>query len=91
MDKQEVASRINRIFVDAFEIAPERITPEAHIFTDLGLDSLDIAELMMSLQEAFSIQIRDGEEVRAVRTVDELCDFILKTVEKPPAPCESGT
>jgi acyl carrier protein len=87
MDKQETAARIAKIFVEDFEIAPEKITPDAHIFTDLGLDSLDIVELMVALQKAFAIQIQDGEEVRAIRTVNDLCNFVLKTVGNSTAAC----
>ena len=82
MDKQTVVSRVAAIFETDFEIAPDRLTPEAHLFTDLGLDSLDMVELMVALQKAFSVQIQDSDEVRAIRTLDDLHNFVLKTIEK---------
>jgi acyl carrier protein len=94
MDKQEVAARIAKIFEEDFEIEPEKLVPEAHIFTDLGLDSIDMVELMIALQKAFTIQIQDSEEARAIRTLDQLCDFVLKIIENPspqPPPTDSAT
>jgi len=88
MDKQEIVSRINGIFTDEFEIPPEKITPEANIVTDLGLDSLDIVELMIRLQQIFTVQIQDSDEVRAIRTMGQLYEFVFKTVEKPAPACE---
>ena len=82
MDKQTIVSRVATIFETDFEIAPERLTPETHLFTDLGLDSLDMVELMVALQKAFGVQIQDSEEVRAIRTMDDLHAFVLKTVEQ---------
>jgi acyl carrier protein len=90
MEKQEAVARITKIFVEDFEIAPEKLTPDAHIFTDLGLDSLDIVELMVALQKAFAIHIQDGEEVRSIRSLNDLYDFVLKTVENPPAACATN-
>jgi acyl carrier protein len=90
MDKQEAAARIAKIFVEDFEIDPVKLLPEAHIFTDLGLDSLDIVELMVALQKAFAIQIQDGDEVRAIRTLNDLCDFVIRTVENPTTACNQA-
>jgi acyl carrier protein len=89
VDKQDIASKINAIFAEDFEIDPERLTPETEIFTELGLDSLDMVELMVALQKAFSIQIQDGEEVRAIRTMDDLYGFVIQCIAKP-SECESG-
>ena len=82
MDKQEVIDRIAKIFEEDFEVAPERLTPEAHLFQDLGLDSLDIVEMMVALQKAFGIQLRDSDEARAIRTLNDLYEFVLVEINK---------
>ena len=82
MDKPQVAARIAKIFEEEFEVAPERLTPEAHLFQDLGLDSLDIVEMMVALQKAFGIQLRDSDEARAIRTLNDLHDFVLNEIKK---------
>ncbi|MBF0387199.1 MAG: acyl carrier protein [Candidatus Omnitrophica bacterium] len=76
MTKEEVISKTNEVFEKSFEIAPERLKPEAHIFNDLGLDSLDIVDLVVGLQQKFAVTIRDDERVRNIRTLGDVYDFI---------------
>ena len=82
MDKQQANSRIATIFEKEFEVAPDRLLPEAHLFQDLGLDSIDIVEMIGALQKEFGIQLRDSEEARAIRTLGNLQDFVFNEIEK---------
>ena len=77
MDDQEVIDKINGVFEDTFEIDREKIHPDAHIFTDLGLDSLDIVDLVAALQKSFGVNIRNEEEVRNIRTLQDIYNFII--------------
>jgi acyl carrier protein len=54
------------------------LTPEKEFFKDLGLDSLDMVELMISLQRKFGIQLRQNEEIKKVRTLNDIYDFFEK-------------
>jgi len=76
MSKQEIVDKTNKVFEEAFEIEPGRLKPDAHIFTDLGLDSLDIVDLVVELQKAFGVKIRDEQDVREIRTLQDIYDFI---------------
>jgi acyl carrier protein len=76
MTKEEVIHKTNEVFEKSFEIAPDRLKPEAHIFNDLGLDSLDIVDLVVALQKQFSVTIRDDERVRSIRTLGDVYNFI---------------
>jgi len=77
MTEEEVIVKVNKVFEDYFEIEKERLTPEAHIFTDLGLDSLDIVDLVVALQESFGVNIRSEEKVRDIRVLQDIYNFIL--------------
>ena len=77
MTDQEIIDTINSVFIDTFEIEEEKVKPEAHIFTDLGLDSLDIVDLVAALQKSFGVKIRNEEEVRNIRTMQDVYDFII--------------
>ena len=77
MTDQEIINTINSVFIDTFEIEEEKISPEAHIFTDLGLDSLDIVDLVAALQKSFGVKIRNEEEVRNIRTMQDIYNFII--------------
>jgi acyl carrier protein len=83
MIDQEIINKINKVFEESFEIEKERLVPEAHIFTDLGLDSLDIVDLIVALQNAFGVKIRNEEKVRDIRTLQDIYQFIssLKSEE----------
>lgn len=78
MTEQEIIDLTNSIFVEAFEIEPEKLKPEAKIFEDLALDSLDIVELVVGLQKKFGVRIRDNEKLREIRTLRDVHNFILE-------------
>ena len=77
----EVVRMVNEVFVEEFELDESELKPEANIFTDLGLDSLDTVDLIVALQKKFDVQIRGDEHVREIRTLQSLYDFIVKTRE----------
>jgi acyl carrier protein len=76
MTEQEIIDKTNKVFEESFEIETNRLTPEAHIFTDLGLDSLDIVDLIVALQSSFDVKIRNEEKVREIRTLQDIYTFI---------------
>ena len=82
MTEQEIIDITNKVFEDSFEIEPERLQPEAHIFTDLGLDSLDIVDLVVALQKGFGVNIRNEEQVRDIRTLQDIYRFIASVKER---------
>lgn len=77
MTEREVVDITNKVFEESFEIEKEKLQPQAHIFNDLGLDSLDIVDLVVALQESFGVKIRNEEKVRNIRTLQDIYDFIL--------------
>ncbi len=76
MTEQEIIDKTNKVFEEAFEIEKEQLVPQAHIFTDLGLDSLDIVDLIVALQNSFGVKIRNEEKVRDIRTLQDIYQFI---------------
>ena len=78
MEKQELIDAINKTFIDNLEVEEELLKPEAGLFTDLGLDSLDMVDLMVGLQRKFKISLRQTEEMRKIITLQDLYDFIAE-------------
>lgn len=78
MTEAEIITRTNAVFEESFEIEPERLQPDAHIFTDLGLDSLDIVDLIVALQTAFGVKIRTADKVKEIRTLGDVYRFIAE-------------
>ena len=72
----DVVTMTNEVFVESFESDPNALVPDANIFDDLGLDSLDIVDLVVALQKKFGVQIRSDERVRDIRTLGDIYRFI---------------
>ena len=84
MTREEIIEQVNGVFVDQFEIEPVKLTPEAQLFTDLGLDSLDIVDLLVELHKTFGVALRHNAEVRNVRTLGDVYDFLEKYAREHP-------
>ena len=82
MTEQEIIEITNRVFEESFELEKEKLKPEAHIFTDLGLDSLDIVDLVAALQKNFGVNMRNEEEIRNIRTLQDVYNFISAIKER---------
>ncbi|WP_208863131.1 MULTISPECIES: acyl carrier protein [Caballeronia] len=67
----EILERIRAIFKENFGIEPERVTPQAHLFEELDLDSIDAVDLAIKLQEMTGRRIKP-EEFKSVRTVGDV-------------------
>lgn len=76
MVKERIIERVNEVFVEDFELEPEQLQPEANLFTELGLDSLDVVDLVVALQKKFDVTIRDDERIRDIRTLADLYAFL---------------
>ena len=76
MAEEKIITMVNEVFIDSFEIEPGQLTPSANVFNDLGLDSLDVVDLVVALQKKFQVTIRDDERVRNIRTLGDIHDFI---------------
>jgi acyl carrier protein len=69
---------VRRALVDQLNIAEDEVTLEAEINEDLGADSLDAVELIMSLEEEFGLTIEtdDASDIKTVGDVVELIDSL---------------
>ena len=70
-----ILEKIQKALAEQFEVAPETITVETDIINDLGADSLDLVELIMTLEEEYDITITD-ESVYENKTVGDIVKFI---------------
>lgn len=58
-----------------FEIDPSEITPDTNLIDDIGADSLDVVELIMSLEDIYGLSISDDDAANLV-TVGKIVDYI---------------
>ena len=71
-----VEEKVKEIIVDQLGVDEKQVNSEASFIDDLGADSLDTVELVMSLEEEFDIEIPD-EEAEKITTVKQAIDYIL--------------
>ena len=72
---QTTMEKIRAILAAQLDIDEDKIGPNTSIADDLGADSLDVVELMMSIEEEFGISI-DEEDVRTFKTVGDVIGYI---------------
>ena len=75
MTREEIIKAVNQTFVEMLEIPEEELSPEKEFFKDMGLDRLDMVDLMIGLQRKFGISLRQNEEIRKVVTLGDVYDF----------------
>ena len=68
MTDNQILDELRVILAEAFEIDPLRVTPDAHLFDELDLDSIDAVDLAIKLQQMTGKRIRP-DEFKSVRTV----------------------
>lgn len=70
-----VFEKIRNILADQLDVDENNVTLDALIADDLGADSLDVVDLLMSIEDEFEIEIPD-EEIENIKTVGNLVNYI---------------
>ncbi len=77
MTREEVFAQVKAILVETLSVDEDKVTEDARFQEDLETDSLDLVELVMTMEEKFGIKIRD-EEAAEIKTVGDAVDFVIK-------------
>ncbi len=67
--------RLKKIIAEQLSVSEDEVTPAANFIDDLNADSLDLVELIMSLEEEFNVKISD-EDAEKIRTVQDAMDYL---------------
>jgi len=70
-----IFDKIKEVLAEQFELEPDTITRDTDLLSDLGADSLDLVELIMTLEEEYGINATD-ESIYEHKTVGEITDYI---------------
>lgn len=74
-----VEEKVKNIIVEQLGVDMESVTPEASFIDDLGADSLDIVELVMTMEEEFDLEIPD-EDAEKIKSVNDVVNYIKSKV-----------
>lgn len=72
---QDVSKRVAQILIEKLGIAESEITPDANLVKDLGIDSLDYAEIVMDFEQTFDIKIPD-DDAEKLSTIGNAVKYI---------------
>jgi acyl carrier protein len=72
---QSSEDRLKKIIADQLSVNEDDVVPEASFIEDLNADSLDLVELIMSLEEEFGVKISD-EDAAKIQTVQDAMDYL---------------
>ena len=78
----EILAHLQVVLSDLFELKPEQIVPEANLYTDLDIDSIDAVDLFLTLKEITGRKIQP-QAFKDVRTVNDVIDAIQTLTSKP--------
>lgn len=70
-----VLEKVKVILSEQFDVEEDSITTQTDLQEDLGADSLDVVDLLMSIEDEFEIEVPD-EDIESIRTVGELVSYI---------------
>lgn len=77
MTRDEIQEKISEILVSDFEIPMEKLVPEAKLFEDLDLDSIDAVDMVVRLQQMTGLKVK-AEDFKQIRTLGDIVDVVEK-------------
>ncbi|MFW5858477.1 MAG: acyl carrier protein [Planctomycetota bacterium] len=75
----DIADKVIDIIAERLDKEKDAVKPESNVIADLGADSLDIAEIMMDLEDAFGVKLED-DNAEGPQTVGDIIKFIEQKV-----------
>lgn len=79
MTRSEIESRIREILVADFELEESKLVPEAKLFEDLDLDSIDAVDMVVRLQQMTGLKV-NAEDFKQIRTLADVVDVVERLV-----------
>jgi len=80
MNRKEIIEKVNQFLINEIEIEEDLISPDALLTKDLGIDSLDVVDIVVIVEQVFGVKIK-GEELKNVKTLLQFYDFIESKIK----------
>ena len=82
MTNEDIFARRREILIETFDIEADRITPEARLYEDLDIDSIDAVDLIVKLKPMVGKKLQP-EAFKAVRTLQDVVDALQGLIKTP--------
>jgi acyl carrier protein len=82
MNREDVIAKTNEALVEEFELDAGAMKPEALLYEDLGLDSLDAVDMVVLFEQRFGIKIGKDPAIVNIMTLGELHDYVVGKLEQ---------
>ena len=79
--QKEIFQRIAQVLEDLFEVDPDKVTPEARLYEDLDIDSIDAVDLVVELKKITGKKMQP-DDFKAVRSVQDVIDAISRLLNE---------
>ncbi|KQV85772.1 MULTISPECIES: acyl carrier protein [unclassified Roseateles] len=81
MTEHDIYTRLSAILVETFDIEPERIRPEARLYDDLDIDSIDAVDLIVKLKPLVGKRLQP-EAFKSVRTLQDVVNALTALLQQ---------
>ena len=79
MEYKVVEEKVKAFLVEELEIDEEKITPDATLKNDLGIDSLEVVDVVVLVENEFGYKMKP-EDFKELKTLEDFCLFIQKHI-----------
>jgi len=80
MSEESILVEIKKVLVEDFEIEEDEIKKESSFYDDLGLDSLDAIDLIVTMNNVFDIDV-ENKEIENTQTIEQLITVVQKNIK----------
>lgn len=81
MNDQEIIAHINKIFIEEFEIEESSIDPSANVLEVLKIDSLDLIDLVVLIENTFEFKVQNGD-MADMKILQDFYDYIIRRMHE---------
>jgi len=82
LSREEILKHLTACLGEFFEVPAEKVVPNARLYEDLDIDSIDAVDLVVQLQELTQRRFKP-EKFRSVRTISDVVDRVCELVAEP--------
>ena len=80
MATEEIFEKVREIIAEQFSMEPESVTADSTLEDDLGADSVDLVDLVVTLEQEFNLEETEESVLEEIKTVGDVADYIAKAL-----------